>query len=143
MNEYDRMIATLHKQGERLTIQRRLVIAALSETHAHMTISDIGNYIMQQQPQALPEPTIYRILQWLKDLGMISQTDMAEAGTVYQIIGASRHHHLICLNCGQTTDVPDRMFNELRQSLLEAYGFQSRMDHMAIYGLCKNCSQQG
>lgn len=143
MNEFDRIVEKLRQQRERLTIQRRLVIEALTATQAHMTINDVSAYIRSTQPsQPLSEPTIYRILQKLKDLEIISQTDIGETGIVYQVIGESRHHHLVCLNCSRTIDLDDSLFNDLRGVLRDRYGFRARIDHMAIYGYCDNCAAQ-
>lgn len=140
MNEAKRILEIIRDQGERITIQRRLVIEALTSTRDHMTIGDIRQYIEQRtHDDVLAEPTIYRILQWLKDLGVVAQTDMAQSGVVYQIIGATPHHHLICLNCGRTTELPDALFDDLRAQLERDYRFRARIDHMAIYGYCENC----
>lgn len=143
MSEYDRIVQVLRQHGERITIQRRLVIEALLDTHAHMTVNDVNEHIQTKQDvHALAEPTIYRILQWLKELELVSQTDMAESGIVYQIIGSQRHHHLVCLNCAKTIDVTDALFDGVRQQLASEQGFNARIDHMAIYGYCSDCTSK-
>ncbi|MEO1286133.1 MAG: Fur family transcriptional regulator [Chloroflexota bacterium] len=139
MSELERIIAMLRQDGERLTIQRKLVLEALVATQAHMTINDVSHYIESQQSQSIAEPTIYRILQWLKEHELVSQTDMAESGIVYQIIGQQRHHHLVCLNCDKTIDISDAIFNTLRDRLFRDHQFEARIDHMAIYGYCRDC----
>lgn len=140
MSEYDQIVNILRQHGERITIQRRLVIEALLDTHDHMSVNDVNDYIEKKQnAPSLAEPTIYRILQWLKSLQLVSQTDMAESGIVYQIIGQKKHHHLVCLNCNQIIDIPDRLFDHLRESLRSEFNFHARIDHMAIYGYCANC----
>lgn len=141
MSEYDRIVDVLRQHGERITLQRRLVIVALLDTRAHMTINDINRHVQAKQAvNALSEPTIYRILQWLKDLELVSQTDMSESGIVYQIIGSQKHHHLVCLNCNKTIDVDDVLFDDIRKQLLKQHDFNVRIDHMAIYGQCADCA---
>ncbi|MBK8020969.1 MAG: transcriptional repressor [Chloroflexi bacterium] len=141
MTEYERIVQAVREHGERMTIQRQMVIEAVTSTGAHMTIQDISAAIRSRHNgQSLPEPTIYRILQRLKELELISQTDMAESGIVYQVIHAPRHHHLICLRCGVTQEVPDSLFDPLRRQLKADYQFQARIDHMAIYGYCAACA---
>lgn len=140
MSTYEQIANRLRQHGERITIQRRLVIEALLDTGAHMTINDINAHTQQAQDiVTLSDPTIYRILQWLKDLELVSQTDMAESGIVYQIIDADKHHHLVCLNCGITIDVDDTLFDDMRDQLHQEYEFHARIDHMAIYGYCTRC----
>jgi Fe2+ or Zn2+ uptake regulation protein len=55
---------------------------------------------------------------WLKDFGLVSQTDMA----------------------GTVIDIEDSLFDGLRHQLSETYGFRARIDHMAIYGWCARCA---
>lgn len=141
MHKRDQVLQALHGRGERVTIQRRLVIEALCEEHGHKTVGDIRAAVRARSPEAdLPEPTIYRILQWLKDLGLISQTDMGGAGVVYELL-STPHHHLVCLSCGAVTDIDDGYFAELRERLQHTHAFAPRIEHMAIYGTCRACGQ--
>jgi Fur family ferric uptake transcriptional regulator len=140
MRKCDQVLQALHSRGERVTIQRRLVIEALCEDQVHRTVGDIRAAVRAKNPETdLPEPTIYRILQWLKGLGLISQTDMGGAGVVYELL-STPHHHLVCLSCGVVTDIDDGYFVELRERLQHTYAFAPRIEHMAIYGTCRSCS---
>ena len=133
MKKIDELFRQIQIRGERLTIQRRLVIDALCNQSGHLSVADL------QATTALPEPTIYRILQWLKDLELVSQTDIGEQGIVYELVSSPPHHHLICLNCNQTIEVPDSFFVTLRDQLRGRYQFEARIEHMAIYGWCDHC----
>ena len=140
MNVLDSILERIRERGERLTIPRRLVIEALCDTPDHQTILDLQGALHQRDPDlALSGTTIYRVLQWLKDLGVVSQTDMGETGIVYAIITEPSHHHLICLNCGTVITVDDSLFAPVRDRLMNDYGFEARIDHMAIYGCCEAC----
>ncbi len=135
------VIASLRQQGERLTIQRRGVIEALCEDGGHLAIDDLQSVLLRRGLD-LNEPTIYRILQWLKDLGLVSQTDLGGNRIVYQVIGDSRHHHLVCLNCHRVIEMDDRLLDDLRARLRQEYGFEPRIDHMAFFGLCRDCQSE-
>jgi Fur family ferric uptake transcriptional regulator len=94
----------------------------------------------------LSDTTIYRVLQWLKDLELVSQTDIGQAGIVYALMSQPYHHHLICLVCGNIQDIDDAVMQPLRDHLLSQHGFLPRIDHMAFYGICHECrskSQHG
>lgn len=142
MKSADEVYEKLHAQGERLTIQRRLVIETLCSCECHLTAHEVQQYIAENHPgHDLQDPTVYRILQWLKDRGLVSQTDMGSTGIVYELVKDTPHHHLICLNCGEIIDVDDSLFTHLRDRLATEYNFEARIEHMAIYGLCKDCSE--
>jgi Fur family ferric uptake transcriptional regulator len=138
MNCVEQMIEELRQRGERVTIQRRQVIEVLCAYQGHQTVQDIQARLAGQG-MALSEPTIYRIVQWLKDLGVVCQTDLGRRGIVYQVIGEHPHHHLICLCCGQIIDVDDSLIAPLRDRISSEYAFAPRIDHMAIFGLCADC----
>ena len=135
----DEILHRLHSGGERITIQRRAVIDALTCGTDHLTIQAIQQWLIENQAVRLSETTIYRILEWLKQVGIVSQTDMGAAGIVYSLISAPRHHHLICLTCGAVFMLNDDYFAELRAALLQNLRFAARIDHMAIYRQCERC----
>lgn len=140
MDSVDSLLQQIQARGERMTIQRRLVIEALCRPAEHLTIADIQQHLKQQgEGQELTDVTIYRVLQWLKDLGLVSQTDMGKSGVVYALVSEPYHHHLICLTCGAVITLDDSYFAALRERLQTDYDFTARIDHMAIYGQCKNC----
>lgn len=133
----------LQKKGERLTLPRRLVIEALGQSHTHQTIKDLQQHINDKNlNHQLSETTIYRVLQWLKEMGIISQTDLAQSGVVYALTNNQYHHHLVCLKCDNTFTVEDELFASLREELNTKYGFEARIEHMAIYGQCKKCQDE-
>jgi Fur family ferric uptake transcriptional regulator len=136
----DDLIAQLRARGQRLTIQRRLVLEILCEGGEHLAVQDIQQRL-QARGTDLNETTVYRILQWLKDLGIVSQTDLGQSGVVYQILDVPPHHHLVCLNCGHVIDIDDEVMDSLRQQLRDTFDFEPRIDHMAIFGLCLGCQQ--
>lgn len=135
------LVAQVRARGERLTIQRRLVIDVLCEQRDHLAVHDIQQ-TLAEQGYTISETTVYRILQWLKELGLVSQTDLGQNGIVYQVISEHPHHHLVCLNCGRIMDIDDHILSPLREALKQEYDFEPRIDHMAFFGVCGACRQQ-
>lgn len=136
----DEILDRLRADGERLTIQRRAVIAALAANPDHQTIQAAQQWIARTQGLHLTETTIYRILEWLKKVGIASQTDMGALGIVYSLLHTPRHHHLICLRCGAIFTLDDSYLAGVREALQRDFHFAARIDHMAIYGQCARCA---
>ncbi len=134
----DVILTKLREAGERLTIQRRMVLEVLCDGGNHLAVQDVQMRLAERGIE-LNETTVYRILQWLKDTGVVSQTDLGQRGIVYQIIGAHPHHHLVCLNCGHVIDIDDSVLEVLRERLRQEYDFEPRIDHMAFFGTCREC----
>jgi Fur family ferric uptake transcriptional regulator len=138
MDSAERILQQLRQRGERITIQRRMVIEALCEDCDHLTINDIQKQ-MESRGYELDEATIYRILQWLKAAEVISQTDLGARGIVYELIGTKRHHHLVCLNCHAVIELDDSFADQLREQVRHEHDFEPRVDHLAIFGWCAQC----
>jgi Fur family transcriptional regulator, ferric uptake regulator len=136
------ILQRLREAGQRLTIQRRVVVEALAYGNAHMTICDIQDYIAGRNV-VLDKSTIYRILEKLNEVGVVSQTDLGTHGVVYELMRDTPHHHLVCLSCGDISNLADTMISPLRAQLEQTYGFLPRLDHMALFGYCQQCQQEG
>lgn len=134
----DTIIDRLRQQGHRLTLPRRHVIDVLCAHPDHLTVQDVHRHV-QAHGIDLNETTIYRVLQWLKDAGLVAQTDLGRSEYVYQIISSHPHHHLVCLDCRRVIDLDDDAIAPLRTHLRTAHDFEPRIDHMAIFGLCGDC----
>ncbi len=132
------IIAKIKSQGERLTLPRQAVIEALCVLGGHQTMQAIQQYLTQEGVE-MQESTVYRALQWLKDLGIVAQTDLGQSGITYELITTPPHHHLVCLRCGRIQRIGDSVLEPLRQTLRQDYTFEARIDHMAFFGLCDEC----
>ncbi|MHB8628062.1 MAG: Fur family transcriptional regulator [Aggregatilineales bacterium] len=138
MSVFEELLHELRQRGERLTIQRRLVLEALCAEPGHHTVNQLRQMI-EQSGESLDESTIYRIVQRLNELGLVSQTDLGWQGVVYELIRSTPHHHLVCLGCGAVISLEDSLAEGLRQSILEQYGFEARVEHLALFGWCREC----
>ncbi len=137
-HEFEATLARLREQGERMTHPRRKVMEVLTRSGDHLTVGDVQAHL-REAGEEMDAATIYRVLQWLKRVGLISQTDLGGEAIVYQVINDHRHHHLVCLSCGAIAEMEDRALDTLRRALRRDYDFEPRIDHLAIFGLCRHC----
>lgn len=136
------LIAQLRERGQRITQPRREILRVLLQEQSHFTV-EMLQQLLHQNHVEMDEATIYRTLQWLKKHEMVSQTDMGLGADVYCVVDShASHHHLVCLNCKHVIQAEDSVFDELRDRLLHRYGFQPRIEHFAIFGLCKGCQEE-
>ncbi|NDJ87126.1 MAG: transcriptional repressor [Chloroflexi bacterium] len=138
MDTKEAIIAQIKGRGERITLPRRAVIETLCNLGGHQTIQNI-RHALEREGVSMPEPTIYRVLQWLKSLSLVTQTDLGHSGIVYELLTSPPHHHLVCLTCGRVLDLDDEIMNVLRQHINARHRFLPRIDHMAIFGECEDC----
>lgn len=132
------VIQQLHAQGERLTPQRLLVLETLQASGEHLTADEVYALVSARFPY-VGRATIYRVLTWLKDQGLISVIDLGRGQVQYQYLSARRHHHLVCLGCGHQEEFSDDLVAPFAASLANSHGFKPRLDHLAVFGLCQQC----
>ena len=74
----------------------------------------------------------------LRDHGLVSETDLGGGVRQFEQL-AQPHHHLVCLTCGQLEDLDAATLAPLAERLLTDYGFAARLDHLAVFGICRDC----
>ncbi len=129
----------LRASGQRLTPQRMLILELLYAHGDHATADEIFAAAQERYPY-LNISTVYRTLELLRDIGIISETDLGDGRRQFALLSDDRHHHLICLHCGYVQEIDDQPFDELRAGLRSAHGFEARIDHLAIFGACQVCA---
>ena len=86
--------------------------------------------------------TVYRTLDMLKQMRLVSETHMGGDQHSYEWIDEVRHHHLICQGCDRVVLLDDMMLESLGANILETYGFEVDIDHLAIFGACRKCRSE-
>src|SRR5579875_598656 len=130
----------LHARGSRVTPQRQLVIEQVLATRGHIVPEAIYLEVSRRFP-SINRSTVYRTLQLLEQMGLISHAHVEEGSTRYHRAEEPAHMHLVCHSCGAIQEIEDLSVGEpLRQSLHERYGFESDLTHLAIAGRCRACA---
>jgi Fur family ferric uptake transcriptional regulator len=129
---------TLDNLGYRLTPQRMLVVRAIEDSQGHVGVDEIFAQVRARFPR-VSLSTIYRTLDLLEQLGLVTKTDLGAGRVQYHRADDARHHHLVCQSCGHIVDLGEDELAPLWQELLERYGFEVRQRHVAIFGVCANC----
>src|SRR5215471_12662351 len=87
----------LRARGYRATPQRQLVLEAVA-TLRHATPEDIGAQV-SQAARGVNISTIYRTLELLEQLGMVSHTHLGHGAPTYHLAEDADHVHLVCRGC--------------------------------------------
>jgi Fur family ferric uptake transcriptional regulator len=124
----------------RVTPQRLLVIEALAAKGGHLTAEEVMRWTAQRYP-GMNLATVYRTLDLLVSVGLVTQTDLGGGATTFELVGDAPHHHLVCERCGGVTELDDTLLASLRDGLMERYGFRAHSRHIAIFGVCAMCRE--
>jgi Fur family ferric uptake transcriptional regulator len=88
--------------------------------------------------------TIYRTLTTLRELGLVSETNLGTGELSYAWIGDDEpHHHLICHRCRGVIELDHGYLKPLQDRLQADFAFRPSLHHFAIFGLCGECRARG
>ncbi len=128
----------VQKHGHRLTRQRALILQALCELNGHASAEAVQARVALHQ-EDVDLSTVYRTLEMLRDLRILSQTDLGRGCAEYEIVTARPHHHLICQRCETVIDLDHAYLAPVADTIRQDLHFDPVFDHMAIFGLCREC----
>jgi len=128
----------LSELGYRLTPQRIMVLSAIEDSDDHISAEEIYAQIAAKYPQ-VNISTVYRTLELLKRLGLVTETDLGGGRVRYHSADKGHHHHLVCGKCGTIIDIDESTLARLQDVLFHRYNFSAELRHVAIFGLCEKC----
>jgi Fur family ferric uptake transcriptional regulator len=132
----------LEEMGYRMTPQRLMIVSAIEEqdggNHRHISAEEIYSQVVAKYPH-INLSTIYRTLDMLEELGLVTRTDMGEGKVRYHPADEGRHHHMVCRQCGAVIDLDESILIPIKKELLKQYGFTAELRHLAIFGHCEAC----
>lgn len=127
----------LHSRGLRMTPQRQLVLDAVSRL-GHATPEQVHAEV-QQTADAVNITTIYRTLELLEDLGLVTHTHLSHGAPTYHAADEHPHIHLVCRECGGVVEEDPALLRPVAERLTAAHGFEVDIAHVALFGVCARC----
>ncbi|MCA1783291.1 MAG: Fur family transcriptional regulator [Dermatophilaceae bacterium] len=128
---------TLRAAGLRVTAPRERVYAAVTEA-PHSTPEALIERVNATAP-ALPASSVYRALECLEEVGVVSHTHLDHRAPTYHLADHAEHLHLVCRVCGAVVESPAGVADGLVADLEREHGFVADVTHMAIQGECAQC----
>jgi Fur family ferric uptake transcriptional regulator len=138
MSHPGEIIRKLTEKEYRLTPQRMMIVSAIENSDGHISAEEIYAQVAAKYPQ-VNVSTVYRTLELLKKLGLVTETDFGEGRVRYHPAGKGHHHHLVCTECGTVIDLDESQLSSLESMLLREYKFTADLRHLAIFGRCAKC----
>ena len=127
----------LRARGYRVTPQRQLVLEAVTKLE-HASPEEIWADV-QQTASGVNISTIYRALELLEQLGLVTHTHLGHGAPRYHLAAEADHVHLVCSSCGRITQVPPDAVEALVSALDKSNGFQTDVGHLTVFGRCASC----
>lgn len=136
----DELEAGLKARGMRLTSQRRRVLDAVTR-RSHASPEEIAATVAADGGPALALSTVYRALEALQELGLVTHTHVDHRVPSYHLTAHATHLHVVCRSCGSVGEAPLSDADALVAALRDRLGFTADVAHSAIHGLCHACAK--
>lgn len=130
------------KEGYKLTTQRRAILDVIVENQEkHLSPEEIYNIVKNNYPE-IGIATVYRTLQLLEKLNIVYKLNFDDGYNRYELnISSNNHHHLICLKCGNITEVKLDLLEKLENEIEEENDFKIVDHNVKFFGYCADCQE--
>jgi Fur family ferric uptake transcriptional regulator len=130
----------LRARGLRWTPQRRILVEVLSRTDGHVTGAELVERCRAVDPDTIPS-TVYRTLDVLEELGVLSHSHGADGREEFHVLPASEHGHLYCRRCGSQWELEGQDPDVVATvgAFRDGRGFDVDVSHLTLIGLCADC----
>jgi Fur family peroxide stress response transcriptional regulator len=129
------------QRGLALTVQRRRILELILGRKDHPTADQIFEGTKKQLPD-ISRTTVYRVLDTLVDVGVITRASSRGAATRFDPV-ADRHHHCICTHCEKLIDIDDGQFaHRVELPDTSAVGFEIHDFCVQFSGICAACRRK-
>lgn len=129
----------LRSRGYRMTTQRMAILHVLHHQRVHLSPGEVYKQARTESP-GLTEPTVYRTLEFLSDVGLVRPSYSASGHLTYEIAG-NDHHHIVCRNCEREIEVEHTLLESLYRLLEMSSGYNSIDSHVTFFGVCPDCQK--
>lgn len=137
--EPGQVAAVLGERGNRVTPQRRAILEIIQKQGRHLSADEIHQLARREVPR-LSLSTVYRTLELLKELDLVSELHLAGDHHRYEA-QSGEHQHLVCLNCGKVLEFRCARSTKIHQELADRHGFKITAGRVALFGYCAECSK--
>lgn len=141
MVQQQTLVDRLRARGIRITPQRGMILQAIEAMPGHLTAEAVYAAVQAHSPY-VNLATVYRTLDLLKSLDLITDTDMGTGATHYALRSHADHHHAICRLCHHSVEFPNHLLDALIDELRMGYGFGVEANHIVVFGICAACAER-
>lgn len=135
----------LKNKGYKLTPQRRATLDVIVDQQGkHLSTEDVYMLVKERCPE-IGLATVYRTLQLLEQLGVISKQNFDDGCSRYELADSGddhQHHHLICVKCGRVQEVEGDLLEHLEKEIEEKNNFKILDHKVKFFGYCNNCTEE-
>lgn len=139
----DDLKTVLKDKGMKYTEQRAVILQILLNIDDHLNAEEVHKVVKEKYPnQNIGIATIYRTLNFLEEVDLISSISFGAEGKKYESIKDEHHDHIICTQCGNIVEFFDEAIEQRQEDIAKENGFNITDHTMQIFGICQSCQDK-
>jgi Fur family ferric uptake transcriptional regulator len=125
--------------GLRFTPQRKAVADELRRSGKEISAEELYDRVKRKHSY-IGRATVYRSVDRLVEARLARRLERPGHVSAYVWCGQAHHHHLICTDCRNVTELDESAVAPLAGAIARKEGF--RVDHATLdfYGQCRECA---
>ena len=120
-------------RGMRMTGQRRIIAAVLSEAHDHPDVEEVYRRASARDSH-ISLSTVYRTVRLLEEAGIVERHDFGDGRARYEPAGHGHHDHLINVKTGEVIEFKNEEIERLQERVAKELGFQLIGHRLELFG---------
>ena len=135
----------LAEAGHRVTAPRKAVLTTIARQTNTFTAADLIEAF--RSTPSVGRATVFRTIELLVELHLLERVHLEASGAsgyAYVLcgLGETHHHHTVCTQCGDVSDLEGCFLDGRRLRGLSAKSsFRVDDHHLELYGVCGKCQQ--
>lgn len=126
---------------KRHTIQKELVLNAVTKMQRHVTADDVYEYIKTEYP-TIGRGTVYRNLGILAEENKIKKIEIPNGPDCYDFT-LKKHYHVKCIVCAEIFDVNMEEVKAIDSYIHNEHGMKLLDYDILFKGICADCQSEG
>ena len=131
-------IEALRSKGYKATPQRIAICRIALNSRAHPSAKQVYAEVKKIHP-TVSLSTVYKTLEVLADLELVQEINFPRGQARFDSY-MNPHINLICLKCGNITDLDDITVKEITKKVAASTKFKPTGQRTDVYGICQKCS---
>jgi Fur family peroxide stress response transcriptional regulator len=131
-------IEALRNKGYKATPQRIAICRIALNSRVHPSAQEVYDEVKKIHP-TVSLATVYKTLEVLRDLELVQEINFPKGQARFDSY-MNPHINLVCLKCGNITDLDDMTVKEITRKVAVATKFKPTGQRIDVYGICQKCS---